>query len=150
MGVTGGIAAYKSLDVLRMLQCQGHGVSVVMTHTAERFVGSASFAALSQRTRMILKSRQIGATYYFAFEALIDAIAAGGVLPVLCGSAAKNIGFPQLLDAIVALLPAPASRAPEMAIRKMGFRYGRTAPFSSGRRSCLRSSIICLVISSRA
>ncbi len=33
--------------------------------------------ALSQRTRMILKSRQIGATYYFAFEALIDAIETG-------------------------------------------------------------------------
>jgi len=49
MGVTGGIAAYKSLDVLRILQRQGHGVSVVMTHTAERFVGSASFAALSGR-----------------------------------------------------------------------------------------------------
>jgi phosphopantothenoylcysteine decarboxylase/phosphopantothenate--cysteine ligase len=49
LGVTGGIAAYKSLDVLRMLQRQGHGVSVVMTHTAERFVGSASFAALSGR-----------------------------------------------------------------------------------------------------
>ena len=37
----------------------------------------AWFAALSQRTRMILKSRQIGATYYFAFEALIDAIETG-------------------------------------------------------------------------
>jgi len=35
------------------------------------------FAALSFRTRMILKSRQIGATYYFAFEALIDAIETG-------------------------------------------------------------------------
>lgn len=33
--------------------------------------------ALSQRTRMILKSRQIGATYYFAFEALIDALETG-------------------------------------------------------------------------
>ena len=49
LGVTGGIAAYKSLDVLRMLQRHGHGVSVVMTHTAERFVGAASFAALSRR-----------------------------------------------------------------------------------------------------
>jgi phosphopantothenoylcysteine decarboxylase/phosphopantothenate--cysteine ligase len=49
LGVTGGVAAYKSLDVLRILQRQGHGVSVVMTHTAERFVGSASFAALSGR-----------------------------------------------------------------------------------------------------
>nr|WP_242008393.1 terminase family protein [Sphingomonas ginsenosidivorax] len=37
----------------------------------------AWFAALSFRTRMILKSRQIGATYYFAFEALIDAIETG-------------------------------------------------------------------------
>ncbi len=37
----------------------------------------AWFAALTFRTRMILKSRQIGATYYFAFEALIDAIETG-------------------------------------------------------------------------
>ncbi len=35
------------------------------------------FAALSFRTRMILKSRQIGATYYFAMEALVDAIETG-------------------------------------------------------------------------
>ena len=49
LGVTGGIAASKSLDVLRILQRHGHGVNVVMTHTAERFVGSASFAALSGR-----------------------------------------------------------------------------------------------------
>lgn len=33
--------------------------------------------AKDQRTRMILKSRQIGATYYFAFEALMDAIETG-------------------------------------------------------------------------
>lgn len=33
--------------------------------------------AKDQRTRMILKSRQIGATYYFAFEALLDAIETG-------------------------------------------------------------------------
>ncbi|MSO45052.1 MAG: bifunctional phosphopantothenoylcysteine decarboxylase/phosphopantothenate--cysteine ligase CoaBC [Thermoleophilia bacterium] len=49
LGVTGGIAAYKSLDLLRILQRHGHGVSVVMTHTAERFVGAMSFAALSGR-----------------------------------------------------------------------------------------------------
>lgn len=35
------------------------------------------FAALSFRTRMILKSRQIGATYYFAMEALVDALETG-------------------------------------------------------------------------
>ena len=49
LGVTGGIAAYKALDVLRILQRRGHGVSVVMTRAASRFVGPASFAALSGR-----------------------------------------------------------------------------------------------------
>jgi elongation factor G len=37
------------------------------------------------------------------------------LLPVLCGSAAKNIGFPQLLDAINALLPAPEDAAAVVA-----------------------------------
>ncbi|GHD59897.1 terminase ATPase subunit family protein [Jeongeupia chitinilytica] len=35
------------------------------------------FESMNQRTRMILKSRQIGATWYFAREALIDAILTG-------------------------------------------------------------------------
>ncbi|MEW6583278.1 MAG: bifunctional phosphopantothenoylcysteine decarboxylase/phosphopantothenate--cysteine ligase CoaBC [Actinomycetota bacterium] len=49
LGVTGGIAAYKAVDVLRMLQRRGHEVTVVMTSTATRFVGAATFAALSGR-----------------------------------------------------------------------------------------------------
>ncbi len=47
LGVTGGIAAYKAVDVLRGLQHAGHSVRVVMTRSAERFVGAATFAALS-------------------------------------------------------------------------------------------------------
>jgi phosphopantothenoylcysteine decarboxylase/phosphopantothenate--cysteine ligase len=50
LGVSGGIAAYKAIDVLRILQRRGHGVTVVMTHAATRFVGPATFAALSGRT----------------------------------------------------------------------------------------------------
>jgi phosphopantothenoylcysteine decarboxylase / phosphopantothenate---cysteine ligase len=49
LGVTGGIAAYKALDLMRILQRRGHGVTVVMTRAATRFVGQASFAALSGR-----------------------------------------------------------------------------------------------------
>lgn len=49
LGVSGGIAAYKSIDVLRILQRRGHGVTVVMTRAATRFVGPATFAALSGR-----------------------------------------------------------------------------------------------------
>ena len=47
LGVSGGIAAYKSVDVLRILQRRGHVVRVVMTRAARRFVGPATFAALS-------------------------------------------------------------------------------------------------------
>jgi phosphopantothenoylcysteine decarboxylase/phosphopantothenate--cysteine ligase len=49
LGVSGGVAAYRALDVLRGLQRRGHGVTVVMTRAATRFVGAASFAALSGR-----------------------------------------------------------------------------------------------------
>ena len=49
LGVSGGIAAYKAIDVMRILQRRGHGVTVVMTRPAQRFVGAATFAALSSR-----------------------------------------------------------------------------------------------------
>jgi phosphopantothenoylcysteine decarboxylase / phosphopantothenate---cysteine ligase len=49
LGVSGGIAAYKAVDVMRILQRRGHGVTVVMTAAARRFVGPATFAALSGR-----------------------------------------------------------------------------------------------------
>lgn len=49
LGVSGGIAAYKAIDVLRILQGHGHGVSVVMTRNATQFVTPGTFAALSGR-----------------------------------------------------------------------------------------------------
>ncbi|SDA21483.1 Uncharacterized protein YjcR [Sphingomonas sp. NFR15] len=45
--------------------------------------------AKDQRTRMILKSRQIGATYYFAREALLDALRGGGNQIFLSASKAQ-------------------------------------------------------------
>ncbi|MEY4322595.1 MAG: bifunctional phosphopantothenoylcysteine decarboxylase/phosphopantothenate--cysteine ligase CoaBC [Actinomycetota bacterium] len=47
VGVTGGIAAYKSLEVIRLLSEAGIDVHVIPTLSALRFVGEASFAALS-------------------------------------------------------------------------------------------------------
>jgi phosphopantothenoylcysteine decarboxylase/phosphopantothenate--cysteine ligase len=47
LGVTGGIAAYKALELVRLATGAGHSVRVVQTPTSERFVGSASFAALT-------------------------------------------------------------------------------------------------------
>ena len=47
LGVTGGIAAYKSADIIRRLQDQGITVRVVMTATAEKFIGKVTLQALS-------------------------------------------------------------------------------------------------------
>jgi phosphopantothenoylcysteine decarboxylase/phosphopantothenate--cysteine ligase len=47
LGVTGGIAAYKAAEVLRMLQDRGIRVQVIMTRAAQEFVKPLTFAALS-------------------------------------------------------------------------------------------------------
>lgn len=47
LGVAGGIAAYKSCEVLRQLTGAGHEVKVVPTRAALEFVGAATWAALS-------------------------------------------------------------------------------------------------------
>jgi phosphopantothenoylcysteine decarboxylase/phosphopantothenate--cysteine ligase len=49
LGVTGGIAAYKSAELVRRLREQGAEVQVVMTQGAQHFVGAATFQALSGR-----------------------------------------------------------------------------------------------------
>ena len=49
LGVTGGIAAYKSAYLARRLVESGAEVSVVMTAAAERFVGRQTFAAITGR-----------------------------------------------------------------------------------------------------
>ncbi len=46
LGVSGGIAAYKALEFARLATLAGHGVRVVMTDNAERFVGAASFEGI--------------------------------------------------------------------------------------------------------
>ena len=47
LGITGGVAAYKAAELLRELQRRGADVQVVMTESATRFVGTATFQALS-------------------------------------------------------------------------------------------------------
>jgi phosphopantothenoylcysteine decarboxylase/phosphopantothenate--cysteine ligase len=47
LGVSGGIAAYKALEFIRLASDAGHALRVVQTPTSRRFVGEASFAALT-------------------------------------------------------------------------------------------------------
>lgn len=50
IGVTGGIAAYKTAAMVSRLVQAGAGVTVVMTQSAIRFVGTSTFEALTGRT----------------------------------------------------------------------------------------------------
>jgi phosphopantothenoylcysteine synthetase/decarboxylase len=47
LGVSGGIAAYKVLEVVRLATDAGYAVRVIQTPASRQFVGAASFAALS-------------------------------------------------------------------------------------------------------
>ena len=47
VGVSGGIAAYKACTVVRQLAEAGHEVRVIPTESALRFIGAATFEALS-------------------------------------------------------------------------------------------------------
>jgi phosphopantothenoylcysteine decarboxylase/phosphopantothenate--cysteine ligase len=48
LGVTGGIGAYKAVEVARLLDTRGHRVRVVMTRAATRFVGPLTFEAITR------------------------------------------------------------------------------------------------------
>ena len=60
VGVTSGVAAYKTAALVSQLVQQGAGVTVVMTRAARRFVGPATFAALTGR-EVLSRSFEIAA-----------------------------------------------------------------------------------------
>ena len=47
LGVTGGIAAYKAIELVRLATKAGHAVRVIQTEAATRFVGPATFAGIT-------------------------------------------------------------------------------------------------------
>lgn len=49
IGVSGGIAAFKTAALVSSLVQDGHGVTVVMTRAARKFIGAATFRALTGR-----------------------------------------------------------------------------------------------------
>jgi phosphopantothenoylcysteine decarboxylase/phosphopantothenate--cysteine ligase len=68
LGVSGGIGAYKAVEVVRGLQKAGHDVTVVMTRSARRFVGELTFEAITRH-------RVIGSQWTPGLNADIEHIA---------------------------------------------------------------------------
>ena len=78
IGVTGGVAAYKAAALTSQLVQSGFGVRAVMTPSAEKFIGAATFAALTGRpvvTEIFDPAFSLGAHIELAREAEILCIA---------------------------------------------------------------------------
>jgi phosphopantothenoylcysteine decarboxylase / phosphopantothenate---cysteine ligase len=88
LGVTGGIAAYKAAELVRLLQDRGIRVQVVMTRAAQEFVRPLTFAVLSGE------------------KVITDLFGAGAEEPNI-DSAVEHIAVAQAIDALV-VAPATA------------------------------------------
>jgi phosphopantothenoylcysteine decarboxylase/phosphopantothenate--cysteine ligase len=88
LGVTGGIAAYKAAELVRLLQDRSIRVQVVMTRAAQEFVRPLTFAALSGE------------------KVITDLFGAGAEEPNI-DSAVEHIAVAQAIDALV-VAPATA------------------------------------------
>ena len=74
LGVTGGIGAYKAVEVCRGLQQHGHDVVAVMTRSAARFVGPVTFEAITRRS-VITSQWKPGMNADIEHVAIADSIA---------------------------------------------------------------------------
>ncbi|MGE0363466.1 MAG: bifunctional phosphopantothenoylcysteine decarboxylase/phosphopantothenate--cysteine ligase CoaBC [Vicinamibacterales bacterium] len=115
VGVSGGIGAYKAVEVVRGLQQAGHDVTVVMTRSARRFVGELTFEAITRR-------RVIGSQWAPGLNADIEhiALATSSDLLLVVPATANVIGkfahglADDFLSSLYLATTAPVLLAPAM------------------------------------
>ena len=110
VGVSGGVAAYKSCELVRLLVKAGREVQVVMTPAAERFVGPTTFAALSRRPVLTEQSADVFPHLEASREAVLYCIAPAGANTIarLAHGEAPNVLTQSALAFTGPLLVAPA------------------------------------------
>jgi len=115
LGVTGGIGAYKAVEVVRGLQKRGHEVVAVMTHSATRFVGPVTFEAITRR-RVITDQFESGANADIEHIALASTIDLLLIAPATANIIAKmaNGIADDFLSTLYTATRAPALVAPAM------------------------------------
>jgi len=114
VGVTGGIAAYKTAHLVSRLVQAGAGVTVVMTENATRFVGPLTFRALTDRPVYtdMWATPEVHRAAHVALadraEVAVVAPATVNVLGKLAGGLADDLLSTVLLAIDVPLIVAPA------------------------------------------
>src|SRR5215471_10561437 len=115
LGVTGGIGAYKAVEVVRGLQKRGHDVVAIMTATAAKFVGPVTFEAITRR-KVITDQFEPGANADIEHIALASSIDLLLVVPAtanIIGKFANGIADDFLSTMFIATR-APVLLAPAM------------------------------------
>jgi phosphopantothenoylcysteine decarboxylase/phosphopantothenate--cysteine ligase len=115
LGVTGGIGAYKAVEVARELQKGGHEVAAIMTRSARRFVGEVTFEAITRR-RVITDQYARGANADIEHISLATDIALLLVAPATANIIGKFAGgiADEFLSALYLATRAPVLIAPAM------------------------------------
>ena len=115
LGVTGGIGAYKAVEVARGLQKRGHDVVAIMTATATRFVGPITFEAITRR-RVITDQFEPGANAdieHIALASTIDLLLIAPATANIIGKLANGIAD-DFLSTLYTATRAPVLLAPSM------------------------------------
>src|SRR6202171_1629437 len=115
LGVTGGIGAYKAVEVARGLQKRGHEVVAVMTHSATRFVGPVTFEAITRR-RVITDQFEAGANAdieHIALASTIDLLLIAPATANIAGKRANGLAD-DFLSTLYTATRAPVLLAPSM------------------------------------
>jgi phosphopantothenoylcysteine decarboxylase/phosphopantothenate--cysteine ligase len=115
LGVSGGIGAYKAVEVARLLQKRGHRVQAVMTRTARRFVGPVTFEAIT-RERVITSQFAPGMNAdieHIALASSLDLLLVAPATANVIGKFANGIAD-DFLSALYLATRAPVLMAPAM------------------------------------
>src|SRR4029079_13163706 len=121
LGVTGGIGAYKAVEVARGLQKRGHDVVAVMTATATRFVGPITFEAITRR-RVITDQFEPGANAdieHIALASAIDLLLIAPATANIIGKLANGIAD-DFLSTLYTATRAPVLLAPSIHTQTLG------------------------------
>jgi phosphopantothenoylcysteine decarboxylase len=154
VGVSGGIAAYKAAALTSLLVQQGAGVTAVLTKNARKFVGAATFAALTGRpvaTRGFdPSSHPLGAHIELAARAdcVVVAPASADFLAKVAQGSADDILTTLLLCAECPVILAPAMNAAmwekpavQRNVAQVAADGARIVPPGSGWLSCRQSGV---------
>ncbi len=121
LGVTGGIAAYKAVEILRLLQQRGADVEVALTRSARRFVMPLTFSALTGgpvHTSLWVQASEQSPEAPIEHIALAQAIDVLLIAPATANTLARLAHglASDLLSTIYLATPAPVVIAPAMNV----------------------------------